>query len=101
MSGPARITVPYTTFIQQLNADNVKDITAQANSIQGDFKKSVTSGSASGTLFQTERPVFATDNLEALDTRRETTTLRLRLHRGRVCGREPRVNHALSRRHRR
>src|SRR5207244_12312296 len=45
---------------------NVKDITAQANSIQGDFKKSVTSGSASGTLFQTERPAFATDNLEAL-----------------------------------
>src|SRR2546430_1485148 len=66
MSGPARITVPYTTFIQQVNADNVKDITAQANSIQGDFKKSVTSGSASGTLFQTERPAFATDNLEAL-----------------------------------
>ena len=65
-SGPARITVPYTTFIQQVNADNVKDITAQTNSIQGDFKTSVTSGSASGTLFQTERPVFATDNLETL-----------------------------------
>jgi cell division protease FtsH len=66
MSGPARITVPYTTFIQQVNADNVKDITAQANSIQGDFKTAVTSGSASGTLFQTERPVFATDTLETL-----------------------------------
>jgi cell division protease FtsH len=64
-SGPSRITVPYTTFIQQLNADNVKDITAQSNSIQGDFTKSVTYGSESGTLFQTERPVFATDNLEA------------------------------------
>jgi hypothetical protein len=56
MSGPSRITVPYTTFITQLNTDNVKDITAQSNSIQGDFKKSVTYGSASGTLFQTERP---------------------------------------------
>src|SRR5437660_4234640 len=66
MSGPARITVPYSTFIQQVNADNVKDITAQANSIQGDFKKSVTYGSASGTLFQTERPVFATDKLDAV-----------------------------------
>jgi cell division protease FtsH len=65
-SGPSRITVPYTTFIQQLNADNVKDLTAQGNSIQGDFKKTVTYGSASGTTFQTERPVFATDNLEAL-----------------------------------
>jgi len=66
MSGPTRVTVPYTTFIQQVNADNVKDITAQANSIQGDFKKSVTYGSASGTLFQTERPVFATDKLDAV-----------------------------------
>ena len=64
--GPSRMTVPYTTFIEQVNADNVKDITAQSNSIQGDFKASVTYGSASGTLFQTERPVFAQDNLEAL-----------------------------------
>ena len=65
-SGPSRITVPYTTFIQQLNADNVKDITAQSNTIQGDFVKAVTTGSQTGALFQTERPVFATDNLEAL-----------------------------------
>src|SRR5207248_5698870 len=65
-SGPARVTVPYSTFIQQVNADNVKDISAQSNSIQGDFKKSVAYGSASGTLFQTERPVFAQDNLETL-----------------------------------
>jgi len=65
-SGPPRVTIPYTTFIQQVNTDNVKDITAQSNSIQGDFKKPVTYGSASGTLFQTERPVFATDDLVAL-----------------------------------
>jgi cell division protease FtsH len=65
-SGPPRVTVPYTTFIQQVNADNVKDVTAQGNSIQGDFKKSVSYGSASGTPFQTERPVFATDKLDTL-----------------------------------
>src|SRR5436305_1296219 len=65
-NGPPRVTVPYTTFIQQVNADNVKDVTAQGNSIQGDFKSSVTYGSASGAAFQTERPVFAQDNLEAL-----------------------------------
>jgi cell division protease FtsH len=65
-NGPPRLTVPYTTFIQQVNADNVKDVTAQGNSIQGDFKKSVTYGSASGTPFQTERPVFATDKLDSL-----------------------------------
>jgi len=66
MNGPTRVTVPYTTFIQQVNAGNVKSITAQGNSIQGNFTKSVTYGSASGTLFQTERPVFASDNLESL-----------------------------------
>jgi cell division protease FtsH len=65
-SGPPRITVPYTTFIQQVNADNVKAVTAQSNSIQGDFKKPVTYGSATGTPFQTERPVFATDKLDTL-----------------------------------
>src|SRR5260370_28287155 len=54
------------TCWMKVNADNIKDITAQSNSIQGDFKKLVTYGSASGTLFQTERPVFATDNLETL-----------------------------------
>src|SRR5207302_4323531 len=65
-SGPPRLTVPYTTFMQQVNADNVKDITAQGNSIQGDFSKPVTYGSASGTLFQTERPAFATDKLDTV-----------------------------------
>ena len=72
-SGPARVTVPYSTFIQQVNADNVKDISAQSNSIQGDFKKSVSYGSASGTTFQTERPVFAQDNLESLLTAHNVT----------------------------
>ena len=67
-SGPARVTVPYTTFIQQVNADNVSDITAQGNAIQGDFKKSVSSNGASGTAFQTQRPDFAQDNLWTLLT---------------------------------
>jgi cell division protease FtsH len=64
-SGPSRITVPYTTFLQQVQNANVKDLSAQGNSLQGDFKKSVTYGSASGTAFQTERPSFAQDNLVA------------------------------------
>ena len=66
MSGPSRVTVPYSTFVEQLNADNVKDITAQGNSIQGDFKKSVSYGGNSGSAFQTERPVFASNDLETL-----------------------------------
>ncbi|HLB77742.1 MAG TPA: ATP-dependent zinc metalloprotease FtsH, partial [Candidatus Dormibacteraeota bacterium] len=65
-SGPTRITVPYTTFVEQVTAGNVKSITAQSNSIQGEFKRPVTSGSQSGALFQTERPVFAQDNLGTL-----------------------------------
>ena len=56
---PKRVTVPYSTFIQQVDAGNVKTLNAQDNALQGEFKKSVASGSASGTLFQTQRPVFA------------------------------------------
>ena len=65
-SGPARITVPYSTFIAQVSAGNVKTVTAQVNTIQGEFKTPVTVGSSTGTTFQSERPVFATDNLEAM-----------------------------------
>jgi cell division protease FtsH len=61
--GPSRITVPYTIFVAQVTAGNVKTVSAQSNSIQGEFVKPVTSGSTSGTMFQTERPVFAQDNL--------------------------------------
>ena len=63
LSGPPRITVPYTTFLQQVQAGNIKDVSAQSNSLQGDFKKSISYGSASGTAFQTERPTFAQDDL--------------------------------------
>ncbi len=65
-SGPSRITVPYTTFYEQVQATNVKSLNAVGNSLTGEFKKPVTVSSASGTLFQTERPVFATDTLGAL-----------------------------------
>jgi len=64
--GPKRETVPYSTFIEQVNAGNVKTLNAQDNTLQGEFKKSVASGGASGTLFQTQRPVFAQGNLEAM-----------------------------------
>ena len=73
MSGPSRITVPYTTFMQQVNADNVGDVTTQGNSIQGDFKKSVSSNGSSGTAFQTVRPDFAKDDLLAVLTQHNVT----------------------------
>ena len=72
-SGPQRVTVPYTTFISELQASNVKDIQAQSNSIQGDFKKPVSANGTSGTAFQTERPVFANDDLWTLLTEQKVT----------------------------
>ena len=59
--GPARITVPYTTFRAQVLAGNVSEITSRGNSIQGTFKKEVTSEGKTGTEFQTERPTWADD----------------------------------------
>ncbi|HVH65527.1 MAG TPA: ATP-dependent zinc metalloprotease FtsH [Candidatus Acidoferrum sp.] len=72
-SGPSRITVPYNTFIQQVNADNVSDVTANGNSIQGDFKKSISYNGSSGTAFQTVRPDFAKDDLQSLLTQHNVT----------------------------
>ena len=63
---PKRETVPYSTFIEQVTAGNVKTLSAQDNALQGEFKKAVASGGTSGTLFQTQRPVFAQGNLEAM-----------------------------------
>ncbi|MEO6797899.1 MAG: ATP-dependent zinc metalloprotease FtsH [Candidatus Dormibacter sp.] len=64
--GPKRVTVPYSTFIEQVQAGNVKALNAQDNALQGEFKKSVKSGSTSGVLFLTQRPVFAQADLEAM-----------------------------------
>jgi cell division protease FtsH len=66
-NGPSRMTVPYTTFYQQVTADNIHDISnARGDTIQGDFKKAVSSNGTSGTAFQTERPTFANDDLWTL-----------------------------------
>ncbi len=65
--GPeARIRVPYLpTFIAQVEAGNVKSISSQGDSIQGEFKRAVTyppkaaDGSESSTHFTTHVPAFA------------------------------------------
>jgi cell division protease FtsH len=76
--GPNRITIPYTTFKQQVIADNVVSITATADSIDGTTKKAVTApgSTTSSTSFHTVVPSFTAipgtvataggDNLEAL-----------------------------------
>ena len=60
------IRVPYTDFIEQLQADNVESVITTGQTIQGTFKQEVASpsdASVTSTEFTTERPTFAEDNL--------------------------------------
>jgi cell division protease FtsH len=55
-----KIKVPYNpTFLTQVRADNVKEISASGESVTGDFKKEVSYKGDSATRFQTEIPTFA------------------------------------------
>ena len=58
-----RIRVPYTpTFITQVKAGNVKEISSEGDTVQGEFKKDVTYEGDKAKLFKTEIPAFANDN---------------------------------------
>jgi cell division protease FtsH len=63
-----RIRVPYTpTFLKQVQADNVKEISAKGETVQGDFKDEVKYDGESSKHFETEVPTFAdTDQLSKL-----------------------------------
>src|SRR5579859_6936838 len=65
---PQTVTIPYNVFIQQITDNNVISITSTADAIIGTTRKAVTEspGGASSTKFQTQRPQFATDDLETL-----------------------------------
>jgi cell division protease FtsH len=65
---PKSVTLAYNVFIQQVSAGNVTSITSTGDSITGVTKKPVAdvSGTGTATDFSTQRPSFATDNLEAL-----------------------------------
>jgi cell division protease FtsH len=69
LAPPARTTVSYTFFVQQLDHNNVDEITSTADAIQGDFKKAVDypgdKTSDKVTRFATQRPAFANDRLFA------------------------------------
>ena len=65
-----RIRVPYTFFITQLEDENVASITSTGDTIQGTFVDPVEDPEApteedamTFTLFETERPTFAEDDL--------------------------------------
>ena len=68
-----RIDVPYTFFKQQVQADNVSEVTSQGDTIQGTFKNPVTypadpsqGQQQTSTLFETVQPQFADPGLETL-----------------------------------
>jgi cell division protease FtsH len=68
-----RIDVPYTYFKQQVQADNVSEVTSQGDTIQGTFKNPVTfptdpsqGKQLTSTLFETVQPTFADPGLETL-----------------------------------
>jgi cell division protease FtsH len=64
-SQPVSVTIPYNVFIAQVDSGNVKSITATGDAITGVTRKAVTVGQTKATNFTTQRPVFASDNLEA------------------------------------
>ena len=61
------VTIPYNVFVDQVNAGNVINITATGDSITGTARKAVSAGAGqpSAKDFSTERPSFASDDLEA------------------------------------
>jgi cell division protease FtsH len=84
---PQSITIPYTVFKQQVQADNVEKVTSAGDSIRGDFKNEVTypppeeagqpatesppgarvrAKPTTAKHFKTQRPVFADPGLETL-----------------------------------
>src|SRR6266513_2660736 len=61
------VTISYNAFLDQVNASNVASITSTGEAISGVAKKPVKDSSGtSSTKFQTQRPSFATDDLEAM-----------------------------------
>jgi cell division protease FtsH len=61
-SKPDRIAVPYTQFLRQVDANNVKELTSRGEQIQGTFKNKVdpeNSDHSAATKFETFRPQFA------------------------------------------
>ncbi len=58
-----RIRVPYTpTFLTQVKAGNVKEISSEGDTISGEFKKEVKYKDNTAKDFKTEVPTFANDN---------------------------------------
>jgi cell division protease FtsH len=73
-----RVTIPYTSFIEQVTNGNVVSISSRGATIQGTLrakityppptltKKSSDPAPVTSAVFRTERPTFADDNLQGL-----------------------------------
>ncbi|MBM4417225.1 MAG: ATP-dependent zinc metalloprotease FtsH [Chloroflexi bacterium] len=71
MPEPAqRVTVPYTTFKEQVAAGNVIEITSRGEAIQGTFRQAVSwppgGRAVAGTRFETQAPQFVDSSLVPL-----------------------------------
>src|SRR5579862_6789816 len=66
-STPPSVTIPYNLFLDEVNAGNVINITATGDSITGTTRRAVNPGDGQpgAKNFSTQRPSFASDNLEA------------------------------------
>ncbi len=66
LSPAAPITLPYTAFLEELDAGNVESIVATGEQIQGTFAVAVAdpdNPAITSETFETRRPEFADDNL--------------------------------------
>lgn len=70
---PSRITLPYSSFTDEVARGNVASVSSKGATIEGELRMAVTypppvpgKKSVTGDLFRTERPTFATDDLLAL-----------------------------------
>ena len=64
-----RVTIPYSVFRTQVRERNIASVTATGETIQGQLRTKITyppgTMGETSTLFKTERPVFANDELFA------------------------------------
>lgn len=68
---PVRESVAYNTFIEEISAGNVVDVTSRGDTIQGTFANPLTNSETDEILvveFMTERPTYADDDLLGLLT---------------------------------
>jgi cell division protease FtsH len=65
---PQSVVIPYDVFKQQVQADNVVNITSTGDAISGVTRNAVSAGPGqdSATHFSTQRPAFAGQDLEPL-----------------------------------